>query len=169
MVFIGIVTDSKSENDIEQLLMKNNALKENNVIFIKEKNIDNIKNVHFDTVVINREFKKMDELNKILENAKNVIINIDTYGENEEINIVNSNIITYGFNSKSSITISSVTDDDVLICVQRNIYNNYGEIEVQEIRLENNENYNIYDLIVVLVMFLMYLPGQEAININGIK
>lgn len=169
MVFIGIVTDSKSENDIEQLLMKNNALKENNVIFIKEKNIDNIKNVHFDTVVINREFKKMDELNKILENAKNVIINIDTYGENEEINIVNSNIITYGFNSKSSITISSVTDDDVLICVQRNIYNNYGEIEVQEIRLENNENYNIYDLIVVLVMFLMYLPGQEAININSIK
>lgn len=169
MVFIGIVTDSKSENDIEQLLLKNNALKENNVIFIKEKNIDNIKNVHFDTVVINREFKKMDELNKILVNAKNVIINMDTYGDNEEINIVNSNIITYGFNSKSSITISSVTDDDVLICVQRNIYNNYGEIEVQEIKLENNENYNIYDLIVVLVMFLMYLPGQEVININGIK
>ena len=53
--------------------------------------------------------------------------------------------------------------------MQRNIYNNYGEIEVQEIKLENNENYNIYDLIVVLVMFLMYLPAQEVININGIK
>lgn len=169
MVFIGIVTDSKSENDIQHLLLKNNTLKENNVIFIKEKNIDNIKNVHFDTVVINREFKKMDELNLILENAKNVIINMDTNEENEEINVVNSNLITYGFNSKSSITISSVTDDDVLICVQRNIYNNYGEIEVQEIRLENNENYNIYDLIVVLVLFLMYLPGHDTININGIK
>ena len=169
MLFIGIVTDSKSENDIEQLLLKNNALKENNVIFIKEKNIDNIKNVHFDTVVINREFKKMDELNKILENAKNVIINMDTNGNNEEINVTNSNIITYGFNSKSSITISSVTDDDVLICVQRNIYNNYGEIELQEIKIENNHNYNVYDLIVVLVLFLMYLPGVETININGIK
>ena len=169
MLFIGIVTDSKSENDIEQLLLKNNALKENNVIFIKEKNIDNIKNVHFDTVVINREFKKMDELNKILENAKNVIINMDTNGNNEEINVSNSNIITYGFNSKSSITISSVTDDDVLICVQRNIYNNYGEIELQEIKIENNHNYNVYDLIVVLVLFLMYLPGFETININGIK
>jgi hypothetical protein len=169
MLFIGIVTDSKSENDIEQLLLKNNTLKENNVIFIKEKNIDNIKNVHFDTIIINRDFKKMDVLNKILENAKNVIINMDTIADNEEINVVRSNIITYGFNSKSSITISSVTDDDVLICVQRNIYNNYGEIEVQEIKLENNENYNIYDLIVVLVLFLMYLPGQETININGIK
>lgn len=169
MVFIGIVTDLKSENDIKQLLLKNNALKENNVIFIKEKNIDNIKNVHFDTIVINREFKKVDELNKILENAKNVVINMDTNVDNEEINVINSNIITYGFNSKSSITISSVTDDDVLICVQRNIYNNYGEIEVQEIKLENNENYNIYDLIVVLVLFLLYLQGQDMININGIK
>lgn len=169
MLFVGIVTDLKSENDIKQLLLKNNTLRENNVIFIKEKNIDNIKNVHFDTVVVNRDFKKMDVLNKILENAKNVIINMDTIADNEEINVVSSNIITYGFNSKSSITISSVTDDDVLICVQRNIYNNYGEIEVQEIRLENNENYNIYDLIVVLVLFLMYLPGHEAININGIK
>ncbi len=169
MIFIGIVTDSKSENDIEQLLLKNNVLKENNVIFIKEKNIDNIKNVHFDTVIINREFKKMDELNKILDNAKNIIINMDINGENKEINIVNSNIITYGFNSKSSITISSVTDDDVLICVQRNIYNNYGEIEVQEIRIENNANYNIYDLIVVLVLFLMYLPNHDLIDINGIK
>ena len=169
MVFIGIVTDSKSENDIEQLLMKNNALKENNVIFIKEKNIDNIKNVHFDTVVINKEFEKMDELNKLLVNAKNIIINIDTNIDNKDLNIVNSNLITYGFNSKSSITISSVTDDDVLIYLQRNIYNNYGEIEVQEIKIENNPNYSIYDLIIVLTMFLMYVPKHETININGIK
>ena len=52
MVFIGIITDSKSENDIQKLLSNNKFLSENNVIFIKEKNIDNIKNVHFDTVVI---------------------------------------------------------------------------------------------------------------------
>ena len=169
MIFIGIVTDSKSEDDIEQLLLKNNVLKENNVIFIKEKNIDNIKNVHFDTVVVNRKFKKMDELNKILDNAKNVIINMDVNGDNDEISVVDSNIITYGFNSKSSITISSVTDDDVLICVQRNIYNNEGVIEVQEIKIENNVNYTIYDLIVVLVLFLIYLPSQETIDINGIK
>lgn len=169
MLFIGIITDQKSENDIKKLLMNNNFLTENNVIFIKEKNIDNIKNVHFDTVVINKEFEKMDELNKLLENAKNIIINMDTSIDNKELNIVNSNLITYGFNSKSSITISSVTDDDVLICLQRNIYNNYGEIEVQEIKIENNPNYSIYDLIIVLTLFLMYLPRKDSININGIK
>ena len=169
MLFIGIITDQKSENDIKRLLANNNFLTENNVIFIKEKNIDNIKNVHFDTVVINKEFAKMDELNKLLENAKNVIVNMDTNIDNKELNIVNSNLITYGFNSKSSITISSVTDDDVLICLQRNIYNNYGEIEVQEIKIENNPNYSIYDLIIVLTLFLLYLPTKDKININGIK
>ena len=169
MLFIGIITDQKSENDIKKLLLNNNFLTENNVIFIKEKNIDNIKNVHFDTVVINKQFDKVDELNKILENAKNVILNIDTNLDNEELNISNTNLITYGFNSKSSITISSVTDDDVLIYLQHNIYNTYGKIEVQEIKIENNPNYSIYDLIIVLTLFLMYVPKQETININGIK
>lgn len=169
MTFIGIITDQKSENDINKLLENNNFFTQNKVIFIKEKNIDNIKNVHFDTVVINRRFEKSDELNKLLENTKNVIINMDTNIDNKELNIVNSNLITYGFNSKSSITISSVTDDDVLIYLQRNIYNNYGEIEVQEIKIENNPNYSIYDLIVVLTLFLMYLPKKDTININGIK
>nr|MBP3680317.1 hypothetical protein [Clostridia bacterium] len=169
MVFVGIITDIESENNIKQLLNNNNVFSDNNVIFINEKNIDNIKNVHFDTVIINKEFEKYDELNKLLNNAKNVVINMDIKIECQQLNIVNSNLITYGFNSKSSITISSVTDDDVLICVQRNIYNNYGEIELQEIKLENNEKYSIYDLITILILFLIYLPNYDEIHINSIK
>lgn len=169
MVFVGIVTDSKSENNILELLKNNNSLSNNSVIFIKEKNIDNIKNVHFDTVIINREFKKMDKLNIILNNAKNVVINMDSDINCKDLNIVNSNLITYGFNSKSSITISSVTDDDVLICIQRNINSNYGEIELQEIKMENNESYSIYDMIAVLILFLMYFPNIDEIHIKSIK
>lgn len=169
MIFIGIVTDSKSENNITELLKNNNSLNENSVIFIKEKNIDNIKNVHFDTVIINREFEKMDELNNLLNNAKNIVINMDVNINWKELNIISANIITYGFNSKSSITISSVTEDDVLICIQRNINSNYGEIELQEIKIENNENYSIYDLIAVLILFLIYLPNYDKIHINSIK
>lgn len=169
MVFVGIITELKSENNIKQLLDNNNVFSENNVIFINEKNIDNIKNVHFDTVIINRKFGKIYELDKLLDNAKNIVINMDIDIECKELNIINSNLITYGFNSKSSITISSVTDDDVLICVQRNINSNYGEIELQEIKLENNEKYSIYDLIIVLVLFLIYLPNYNKIHINSIK
>ena len=169
MIFIGIVTDAKSEEDISKLLTYNKLFKENNVIFIKETNIDNIKNVHFDTIILNTKFKKMDKLLAVLINAKNIIVNMDEEIDFEDVNITNLNLITYGFNSKSSITISSVTDDEVLICVQRNIYNDSGIIEMQEIKIENNENYSIYDLIVVLTLFLLYLPKQDKININGIK
>lgn len=169
MIFIGIVTDLESENNISKLLEKNNLINENNVIFIKEKNIDNIKNVHFDTVIINREFEKMEELNNLLNNAKNIVINMDVNINVQELNVINANIITYGFNSKSSITISSVTADDVLICIQRNINSNYGVVELQEIKIENNNNYSIYDLIAVLIMFLIYLPNKDKIHINSIK
>ena len=169
MIFIGIVTDAKSEEDISKLLTYNKLFKENNVIFIKETNIDNIKNVHFDTIILNTKFKKMDKLLAVLINAKNIIVNMDEEIDFEDVNITNLNLITYGFNSKSSITISSVTDDEVLICVQRNIYNDSGIIEMQEIKIENNENYSIYDLIMVLVLFFMYSSNYEEIHINGIK
>lgn len=169
MVFIGIVTDSKSEESISSLLNYNNVLKENNVIFIKEKNIDNIKNVHFDTIIINNRIKKMDELMLLLCNSKNIVVNMDEEIDCEEVDIANTNLITYGFNSKSSVTISSVTDDDALICIQRNICNNKGIIEVQEIKIDNNNKYDIYDLIVVLILFLIYMPDMEQIHINGIK
>lgn len=169
MVFIGVVTDSKGEKNILELLKHNNFINKNNVIFIKEMNIDNIKNVHFDTVIINRKFDKMDELNVILKNAKNIVINMDVNIDFKEIEIVSANIVTYGFNSKSSITISSVTEDDVLICVQRNIYNKFGKIDIQEIKLEINERYDIYELIIVVVLFLLYIPNHKMIHINGIK
>ena len=168
MVFIGIVTNSKSEEDITKLLSLNKILKENNVIFIKESNIDNIKNVHFDTIVINSKFNKMDELTNLLSNSKNIIINMDEEINFENDNISNLNLITYGFNSKSSVTISSITEDEVLICVQRNICNNKGLVEVQEIKIDNSDNYNIYDLLVVLILFFMN-DNLDEIHINGIK
>lgn len=169
MIFIGIVTDLESENNISKLLEKNNLINENNVIFIKEKNIDNIKNVHFDTVIINREFKKTEELNHLLVNVKNIVINMDLNIDWKELDIRNTNLITYGFNSKSSITISSVTDDDVLICIQRSINSKYGKIELQEIKLENNNGYNIYDLIMVVILNIINFPSNDKIHINSIK
>lgn len=169
MLFIGIVTDSKSELNIKELLKNNKSFNENNVIFIKEKNIDNIKNVHFDTVIINREFEKNDKLNNLLNNTKNIVINMDANYNWNELNISNVNIITYGFNSKSTITISSVTTDDVLICIQRNINSNYGIIELQEIKIENNEKYSIYDLIAVVILYLLYITNGEEIHIKSNK
>lgn len=168
MFFIGIVTDLQSKDNIYNLVKLNKFLKENNVIFVNEANIDNIKNVHFDTIVINTGFGKIDELNVLLSNTKNLIVNIDVKINLKELNVSNLNLITYGFNSKSSVTISSVTDDEVLICIQRNLSCKSRVVEVQEIKVENN-NYNVYDIIVVLVLFLMYSSSLNEIHIKGAK
>lgn len=165
MIFIGIVTDSKSEESIISLLENNKILKNNKVIFIKESNIDNIKNIYFDTIIINENFKNMSKLILLLEHAKNIIVNIDEKILVKNIIKHNVNFITYGFNSKASITISSATEDEVLICIQRNVYSSKGIIEVQEIKIEKNENCSIYDLIIVVVMFILYTSCNEKINI----
>lgn len=169
MKLIGIVTNIASEECVLKLLDCNNVFKENNVIFIKDTNIDNIKNVHFDTIIINDSINKIEELSELVCNAKNIAINIDNGIELENSNMSNTNVITYGFNLKASITISSITEDDALICVQRNISNNNGIIEVQDIKIDNSNNYNIYDLIIMLVLFFLYLPANETIHIKGIK
>lgn len=166
---LGIITDSESEQNIQELLKLNNQLKKVNVIFLNEKNIDNIKNVHLDTIIINRTFNKMDKLINVINNAKNIVINMDVQNDFQNTSISAANLITYGFNSKSSITISSVTDDDVLICVQRNINNNFGVVEVQEIKIENNEKYSIYDLIIILIMFLINISTFSEIHIKSKK
>ena len=168
MVFIGIITDSKSKDNIYNLLKHNKILKENIVIFINEANIDNIKNVHFNTIVINSKFSKIDELNALLSNTQNIIVNVDEEIELNELNLFNLNLITYGFNSKSSVTISSITDDEILICIQRNLCFNSKTIEVQEVKIENS-SHNIYDLIVALILFLMYSSTLDIIHINSIK
>lgn len=169
MIFIGIITDSKSEEAISQLIKSNNFFRKNNVIFIKEKNIDNIKNVHFDTIIINKSFSKMEELCALLSNTKNIIVNMDEEIDLTDICLSKLNLISYGFNSKSSITISSIEDDEVLVYIQRNIYKSSSVIEVQEVKIENSNNYGVYDLIIVLVLFFLYNSTVEQIHINGIK
>lgn len=167
MCFIGIVTDTKSEGNLKKMLKKNNILNKNKIIFIRENNINNIKSICFDTIVINKKFNKVDELNQILSNCKNLIINIDI--ELDKLNVVNANVITYGFNSKSTITISSILEDEVLLCIQRNINSNYGKIEIQEFKIETEEVHNVYDLIIIATLFLMYISSKNLIHINGIK
>ncbi len=169
MVLIGIVTDVKSENDISELIKNNVLLRENNVLFINDENIDNIKNVHFDTIIINCELLEIEKLEMLIQNAKNIVLNVD---DGFHINFTGGskkNLITYGFNSKASITISSVTEDEALICVQRNISNKNGTIEIQEVKFENSNNYNIYDLIIFFILFILYFPCDSSDCKNVIK
>ena len=156
MIFIGIVTDAKSESYIKKIQAKSDIFDKYHIIFIKEKSIDNIKNIKFDTIIINREFNDEYALNKLIAKSKYIIINEDIDIAINLLNNVNSSIITYGFNSKSTITMSSVTEDSAQICVQWNILSKDSEIEQQEIGIVKEEKSDIYDIMLLISMLLIY-------------
>ncbi|MCI8352019.1 MAG: hypothetical protein HFJ58_00025 [Clostridia bacterium] len=173
MSFIGVICDSKNENYIKQILREN--LKNKTVIILKEDNVENFKNIKFETVVIMSNEKttnlnqlKLSEKNvikKIVDSAKYLVVNAD-----EEINLnllqeTNGKVITYGFNSKSTVTASSVKEDGVLLCVQRNIENLEGKnIELQEFNI-NKINTKIPTNIVMGLATALLMYGIEELNI----
>lgn len=156
MPFVGLITDKKSEVNFINYLNKKIY---KNVIIINNKNIDNIKNIRFDTILINKRIsKKSDVLKKILSNSNNLIVNSDIDTDLNILDNSNSNVITYGFNHKSTVTASSFENDDALICVQRNIKNvNNKTIEPQEIKVKKfNQNDNPYIIMGVEILTLLY-------------
>lgn len=158
MSFIGIITDKKSENHLSHYL-QNSFNKKNikvNVIIVNNKNINSIKNIKFDSLLINKKLTyKSDISKKLLSNSKNLIINSDIDIGLETLYTTNSNIITYGFNPKATITASSLENDDALICVQRNIKNSNTIVEQQEIKVAKVNN-NPYIIMAVETLTLLY-------------
>lgn len=165
MIFIGIVTDIKSENYIKKIQNNNSVLKKYHIIFIRENSIDNIKNIKFETIIVNREFEDKDSLNKLIAKSEYVIVNEDIGTIIDLLKDIKSNIITYGFNSKSTITMSSVTDDSIQVSVQRNIISKKSEVEQQEISLNKEAKSDVYDI--MLLMSLLLIHNNE--NINNVK
>lgn len=162
MIFIGIVTDIKSENYIKKIQNNNSVLKKYHIIFIRENSIDNIKNIKFETIIVNREFEDKDSLNKLIAKSEYVIVNEDIGTIIDLLKDIKSNIITYGFNSKSTITMSSVTDDSIQISVQRNIISKKSEVEQQEISLNKEAKSDVYDI--MLLISLLLIHNNEDIN-----
>lgn len=132
MFFIGIISEEKNEKYIKEMLKHN--INNSNVIFINEKNIDNIKNVKFKIIVLNKEL-----INK---NLEGILLNAEYLILNSDINVklvenLNLKVITYGFNSKATVTASSITEEEMLVCIQRNIVDMYNnKFEPQEINIE---------------------------------
>lgn len=140
----------------------NSVNKEHTVIAINDKSINNIKNIKFETILVMDLNKVKQEeiiLNEIFEKSKYLVINADM---NETLEIVNNmklNIITFGFNSKSTITASSV-EENFIICLQRKIINiNKKIIEPQEIEVKviekklSNSSHNLMGIASILLIY----------------
>ena len=96
--------------------------------------------------------KIYEELEKIIENTKNVIINLD-FNKIEKQN----KFISYGYNSKSDITISSIDEDEALIYIQKEITSIFGrKIEPQEVKVKLKSDINIYNIMIIIALNVLY-------------
>ncbi len=145
MPFIGIIAKETDSNFIKNEVIKNSEKNKFEFININKESIQNIKNIKFETIVINDDLttllKSSKYLEKIIKNAKYLIINSDIVKDEEIFNKNNPNVITYGLNQKAVITMSSIKNENILICVQKEIENIKGKIiEQQEVKVEITKN-----------------------------
>ena len=165
MYFIGIFANNLEYEIIKQHVKKMVKRKDLEIININSRNITNMKNIVFETIVLTCELnlteEKQEILNKICSNCKYVIINadIDINIKFKSKNLIN--YITYGVNPKSTITISSIQDEKAIIYVQRNIKNiDEKEIEMGEVSidLQDYKNKEIEILLAIASIYLIYKP-----------
>ncbi len=159
MTFIGVVSQKEDFYDIEQNI-NNNLLKKNSFININSENIESIKNVKFETVLIldiKSVREKLQYLKIILKQCQYILINTDAKENLKVLEDINSNVITFGFNNKSTITASSIEGENILICIQRSILNkNKQEIEPQEIKISVKNKNNIYKIMGIIGILALY-------------
>ena len=168
MAVIGIITKSNNINEIEKTLEKY-SIHEKNIVIITKHTIENIKNVKFDIIIIFDQIEDGDILKKIIDSSKYLIINTDFKENMKLLNMAEDQyVITFGFNSRATITIISNENDEIILDLQREIENlDKEKIESQEIKLENNFNKNrIYEEISMIHLwenFFQYRRNQSTV------
>lgn len=131
------------------------------IIEITPDSIMNIKNVKFEQIIFLEDLKVPEEtykyIKKIISSAKYIILNGDI-----EINILKEinikkpiKIITFGFNSKSTITISSIKDEKTIVYFQREVEKTNGdkiEIQEKEIKAREINNTKLYNKLAIFII-----------------
>ena len=155
MLIVGIVAKKKDIQAIKKDIKDNNI----EIIEITKESIKNINHIKFEEIVFLQNIKLETEeykyMNEIISNAKVLILNGDM-----EIEILSElqiqkpiKLITFGFNSKSTITISSVKDEKIIVYIQRDIENVNGKIlERQEKEIMSKDVKKIYNNLVVFII-----------------
>ena len=168
MHFIGIFSNHSEYEMIKQNIIKIVNRKDLEFIHISSKNIENMKNIVFETIVLCHQENMNDEqksiLNKLCSNCMFIVVNADAFCKTKTICNKKTNCISYGLNQKSTITISSIQEDKAILSIQRNINNleqkmiEMGEMEIDVKQYKPNQIENI------LAIFTTYLIYSKQNN-----
>ena len=162
MPFIGIVSKENDSNFIKNAIHKNSNKNNFDIININRKSIDNVKNVKFDVLVICEDVEKMLKnsvyLEEIIKKTDYIIINSDIRENLLKLKNTKTSIITYGFNAKATITISSIKEEKTMICIQRKINGINNIIEEQDfnIEIEKNNVNKLYNVLAIFTVLAIY-------------
>ncbi len=155
MPLVGIVAKKRDIQAIKKEIKDKNI----EIIEITKESIKNIRNVKLDEIIFLQNIKLEDDeykcMNEIISHVQYLILNkdieIDMFKKVEIQKPIKS--ITFGFNSKSTITISSVNEEKTIVCLQRDIEKPNGEIlESQEKQIIGQNNKKIYNNLVVFII-----------------
>lgn len=135
-----------------------------NFVVINLKSIENIKNIKFETIIVEESLEKLKNykeiLDKIFETTQYLMINTDKNPEPQD----RKNLITYGLNQKADVTISSNSDTDILVYWQKSLENRYGniiEIEEKRIKKEKMELLKTYEILIIHTLYKIYQKNNS--------
>ena len=155
MPLIGIVGKKKDIQSVKKEINIENI----DIIEITEESIKNLKNIRFDEIIFMEDIKINNEtykyMNEMISKIKYLIINADI-----EINMLKEiketvKVITFGFNPKATITVSSVNEEKIIICIQRSILRDDKVVidaQEKEIELNKENSKKIYNNLVVFII-----------------
>ena len=143
MSFVGIVASKKCFENIKKIILDKINEQKINFIQINLRSIENVKNIKFETIVIEDNINKFKENMEILEKmcngTKYLIINTDKNPQYTQI-MWKKDVIEYGLNRKATVTVSSISDTNVLIYLQKSLQSKEkGKIEIEERRIKRKE------------------------------
>lgn len=142
MLSIGLISKNKNIEFIKEL----NKLDNVQAINIRQK--DDLKDEKVDILILEDFIVSKELVEEILKDVSYLLIQDNIHDIQFELE-KEMNIITFGFNHKSTVTVSSVTEENMVICIQRTMKTiNNQEIQPKEIIIENREQYNINKCIV---------------------
>jgi len=155
MPLVGIIAKKKDIQAIRKEIKEEKI----DIFEITKESIKNIKNIRFEEIIflenINLQQEEYRYMTEIISKTKYLIINGDI-----DIDILKNieiekpiKVITFGFNSKSTITVSSVNDEKIIVCLQRDIQKLNGKIlESQEKQIICKDNKKVYNNLVVFII-----------------
>ena len=168
MHFIGIFSKHIEYEMIKQNIIKIVNRKDLEFIHISSKNIENMKNIVFETIVLCHQENMNDEqksiLNKLCSNCMFIVVNADAFCKTKTICNKKTNCISYGLNQKSTITISSIQEEKAILSIQRNINNleqktiEMGEMEIDVKQYKPNQ---IENILAIFTIYLIYSKQND--------